>query len=299
MQQQQLVQPMSKPSWRGLQGGGTTPVGEFVGTVGSWGLAQSQYGQQVVFKINQAQILHTDTPFPYAELDLSIKYSEAQNSGWGKFGESIARALGISMEVLDIDQLIGQVIHCVRNDNYTFFVDKSGQAAIGSYWELVQFVQPGTSVPSIFAQKNPVTGVPPNSNSAAAVPPMPPPALATPSNPGIPTPVIPTVPIPAPIPVPVVPVAVPLAPPVAPAVPVPATPVIPTAPDGNNAEEVAKQLLHGKTLSEFYRDAMQNPEIRANPSISQAIVMQAYVEGLKAQGVATENPDGTFSVVGM
>ncbi len=302
MTQPQSVQPMQKPSWRGLQGGGQTPVGEFVGTVGSWSLAQGQFGQQVVFKIHSAQILHTDTPFPYAELDLSIKYSESQNSGWGKFGESIARVLGISMEVLDIDQLIGQTIHCVRNDNFTFFVDKAGQAAIGSYWELVQMVQPGQSIPSIYAQKNAGGALGPatNPNGTPAIPIAPPITPPTAPVPAIPTPIVPTAPAPVTTPIATQPTPVPIPEPV-PAV-VPATPAQPApvvTPDGSNAEQVAKQLLHGKTLSEFYRDTMQNPEIRANPTVSQSIVMQTYVEGLKAQGVVTENPDGTYSVLRM
>lgn len=296
---------MQKPSWRGLTGGGATPVAEFLGTVASWALATNQYGQAVVFKIHQAQILHSDTPYPYAELDLSIRYSESQNSGWGKFGESIAAAFGISMEALDIDGLIGQVIHCVRHDNFTFFVDRQGVPAVGSFWELVTLVQPGQQVASIYAQVNAAAAVNPNGTSAQApaVPPAPgtPPAPPTAMQPQIPTPIVPqpAAPVTPPITNPVV--GVPATPPVPPAAAVPvATPTpMPAAPDGSGAENVAKQLLHGKTLSDFYREAMQNQDIRANPVLSQAILMQTYVEGLKQQGVASENSDGTYSIVGM
>ncbi len=307
-QAQPGIQPMQKPSWRGLTGGGATPVAEFVGQVGSWGLATNQFGQQVVFKIQQAQILHSDTPYPYAELDLSIRYSESQNSGWGKFGESVATSFGVSMEALDIDGLIGQTIHCVRHDNYTFFVDRQGVPAVGSYWEMVSLVQPGQQVASIYAQVNPAGALvtAPNPNGTLAMPPPMVPQIPTPMAPQPPPAMVPVATQPAPIPpvpvAPVVPVAAPIPTPIVPAPPVaivaPAILVAPVGPpDGSGAETVAKQLLHGKTLSDFYREAMQSEAIRANPTLSQSILMQTYVESLKQQGVAIENADGTYSVV--
>jgi hypothetical protein len=145
-----------KPTWRGLKQGGSwaTPLAEFVGTNAplgsnhSWRTEAGQFGSQIVLCFNRLQVIRTDAPYPNSEVELWLKYSEQKNSAWGRFGQSIADALGVELDLLDIEQLNGQQMHMVRHDNVDFgFKDRNtGQAATGTVWQLVKLLQPGERV---------------------------------------------------------------------------------------------------------------------------------------------------------
>jgi len=148
-----------KPTWRGLKQGGSwaTPLAEFVGTnapIGpnhSWRTEVGQFGPQIVLCFNRLQVIRTDAPYPSSEVELWLKYSEQKNSAWGRLGKSIADALGVELDLLDIEQLNGQQMHMARHDNVDFgFKDRNtGQAATGTVWQLVKLLQPGESVTPI------------------------------------------------------------------------------------------------------------------------------------------------------
>jgi hypothetical protein len=136
-----------KPGWQGMRDGGSwsTPVSDFVGNMADWRVEPGQFGNQVIMSFDRCQVFQSDSPYPGAEVEVWIKYSEQKNSGWGKLGQSMADKLGVELELMDIDQLKGQQMHMVRHDNVPFgFNDRvTGAPATGTVWELTELLAPG------------------------------------------------------------------------------------------------------------------------------------------------------------
>ena len=317
-----MINPLAKPSWRGLsQGGNRIPVAEFIGQCTAWAVAPDNFGNQNVnLSFGNCQVLHSDTPWPYAEITLAIKISQSVNSGWGKLGETIARAFGVTMDILDIDQLMGQWVHMVRHDATVFGQDRNtGKDMTGVTWEMVGFVQTGVQVVPRYVAEYPhpvpgVNGAPANSNLAPAMP-TPPLAVAPAVVPGMPVPTAPAIipPVPQPIapvaPIPdvpaaAVPVAQAMAPPVPQAVPVApvATAVTPpvtaaVADDTLDARTRAKQLLHNKTAADFFSAAITDQTIRGDLGLVNAIAQSQFIPGLIASNEVQAQPDGTYLII--
>lgn len=138
-----------KPGWRGLKSVGDfkTPVIEFVGKLSKWRTEPSQFGNTIRMQFTNCQVLRADAPYTAAEVSLNIKFSEYENSGWGKLGASFAKVLNTSIDLLDVDFLVGQFLHMLRYDNVDFgFVTKEGDQARGTVWACEAIVLPGASV---------------------------------------------------------------------------------------------------------------------------------------------------------
>tara|TARA_Y100000310_G_scaffold193641_1_gene193601 strand:+ start:8073 stop:8834 length:762 start_codon:yes stop_codon:yes gene_type:complete len=164
-----------KPGWKNMKGGGSkTPVAEAVGLFSGWKTEVSNFGgNNVVLSFTNCQMLKLDAPYPYPDWDLSIKFSESINSGWGIIGTSLAEGLGLELDMLDIDLLRGRWCHMLREDNHSFGTNKTvnpPQAMLGSVWRLVRFVQPGESVVSVAPVMAPTPVATPAPAQAIAAP---------------------------------------------------------------------------------------------------------------------------------
>ena len=269
-----------KPSWQGLKGAQdfNNPVEEVVGTIVNWRLEPNHFGDnQVIFTFANCQILKTDTPFPYPDWEMSIKFSESERSGWGMFGASAAAALGVDIELLDIDLLKQRQVHILRSP-HEYGPDKNKPEIapgvwppmVGKVYRIIRFVQPGEAVTSVA----PIGGV-------VAAPTA---AIATPVTPPV------TVPVAMPDPQ----VAMAMAPPIA-------APIAVSAPSTNevSSEDQALILLHGKTIAAFFQAAVPDPVVRLDPILVNAIMSNTFVVGMVASGRVVMDEGGVYTVVGM
>lgn len=327
-----------KPSFKGLrQGGNQTPISELVGQVQRWWQEPDNFGG-IRFKMHliQCQILKTDAAWPYSEADVEIRISDSATSGWGLFGKSCAQAFGIDIEQFDIDMLVNQWVHLVREDRHVYGQNQqTGQPMVGSVWYLHELMQPGQQASPVWPQYNQgqqvqgqqypgSQGFPANGQQAPGgqqqfpgyQPPVQPPATPGAYNP-FPQP---TAPAPMPGAAPAAtqppstgvppwdpnqqqvgqqPVAVAVAP-EAPAVLPPAQAPAPSAsePAATDPTGRAKQLLNGHTLAEWYSTALSDPTVRQDANIINGIMNNTLVEQWKQQGVAQVDAQGRHTVTG-
>ena len=143
-----------RPSWHNIRSGGGPPVQELIGLVNSWSTEPNRFGRyKFNLHLGSIQVLAADAPYPYSEVTIGINYSDTPtlNSGWGLFGQSIAHALGLELEEVDVDALKGKWVHLCRRDKINFGTNQQGQALIGNAWELVELVQPGQVVQPVYS----------------------------------------------------------------------------------------------------------------------------------------------------
>ena len=141
-QQQQTGQTVTlaegaKPTWRGMKDSSyQIPVREFVGLLTRWDTEDSPFGgTNVLFQFDNCQIILTDAPYPHAEVEVPIKYSERKNSAWGSFGQTVADVLGIDVEGLeDPDPLIGKWVHMERFTRDYGVNRQTGLQMTGQVW---------------------------------------------------------------------------------------------------------------------------------------------------------------------
>ena len=290
-----MMQPEAlKPSWRGLQASGNqTPVSEVVGQVASWLMTPNNFGSQnVAINFVNCQVLDSDAAYVYSEWTLNIKYSDRQISGWGLFGVSLATALGVDIEMMDLDHLPGRWFHLVRVDNYQFGTNQqTGQPMTGNIWQVVKAMQPGeqpvrqrAAAPAPMLTQPPVNGVVAQPVVAQAAPLAAAPVMAAPVA------VAPIAPTPAPM-AQAAPIVVPQA--------APPQVVMPEPAPMGDATSVALAHLHGSTLSDFFQKALADENIRAAPEITQAIVGNTFVAAKIASNEVIQNADGTHTVVAL
>lgn len=271
-----------KPTWKGLKGSGASanPIAEIVGLCQAWDAKPNSFGDtQVNLHFSNCQVIKADAVFPYAEWTLSIKYSDSQNSGWGIFGESVAEALGINIELLDIDLLKGQWCHILREDGHSFGTNRqTSQEMLGTAWHLVETIQPGAQV----------TPRHPSLQQAALVAQV----VATPTLPAL-TP-IPSTPAPTPAMLGNTITDTAVSSPVAASIPTVDTPELSQDPTVR-----VMQLLHGKDLATFFQLAVPDLVLRTDPMLINSILSNVFVPGKLASGEVVQNPNGTYSVRGM
>lgn len=135
--------------WSGLSVGGAfkVPVICFIGRLTDMVYdAQSQFGLRIIEKYDQVQILESPAPWPWATIDLSIKYSDREESGWGRHVGS-AKVLGIAQNAATLDQakseLVGKVYELRQKDESYGEDAKTGQAFHGDVWRFMRIVLPG------------------------------------------------------------------------------------------------------------------------------------------------------------
>lgn len=142
--------PQAQPEikWSGLNKGGSfkVPVIAFIGRLTDMVYdAQSSFGLRIVEKYDQVQILESPVPWPWAAIELSIKYSDRENSGWGKHVES-AKQIGIAQNVATLEQakteLVGKVYE-MRQVHENYGEDKDGKSMTGDVWRFVRIMGAG------------------------------------------------------------------------------------------------------------------------------------------------------------
>ncbi len=278
----QQVMPPAEIKWSGLAtGGGKVPVVCFIGRLIDIVEDPRQYGLYLMEKYDQVQILESPAPWPWATIDIPIKYSDKENSGWGHHVTS-AKALGLATAATNLAmakaELVGKIYE-MRQSAQSYGENQAGQAMTGDVWRFVRIVQPGA--PMVTPQ--PQYAVPP----AVAPAPVNPAALApaAPATPAIPPAVDPA------IAAALVAAAVPLTPAVA--------PVINVAPDPSDTPAIrAKKLLHGRALNEFLAVALPDELLKSDPALVNSIFDGSLVLGLKSSGQVVMGPDLKFTVVG-
>ena len=296
----QQVMP-AEVKWSGLSTGGAfrIPVIAFIGRLTDMVFdTQSQFGLRIIEKYDQVQILESPVPWPWATIDVSIKYSDREESGWGRHVAS-AKAIGLAVQAASFEQakaeLVGRIFELRQTLNESYGENKSGQTMSGDVWRFVRTVD----ITGQAAVQQPQYVMPP---PVATVQPVPINVAATPQ----PVPVVqPVAPLPA---QPVQPIApVPAVAPAPAPVPAPApTMVAPPGPAGafdvtlaptDTAPVRGKKLLHGKMLNEFLGVALIDPVVKADPPFVNTIFDQSFIVGLKASGQATQGADGRFQII--
>jgi len=165
--------PLPELKWSGLKTGGQykSPLNKFIGRMDSYALdTQAAYGLRIVLRFSQLQVLETTAPWPWATADISVKYSDSENSGWGKLVKS-AKDLGLAIQAATLQEamndLVGKIFEMHQSVNEHFGEDKEGKAMLGDVWRFVRILQMG-------GFQQPAYGTP----SVPAAPPTP--AMTTP-----------------------------------------------------------------------------------------------------------------------
>lgn len=129
------------PSWKGLKiGGEKTPLLEFIGTLVKWSTEVDNFQNVNILIFYQGlQVLDSTTPYPSSEGMLTIKYSDSQNSGWGKAGASYAKANGLDIEQMELDMLKGQVHHMYLKTDEQYGINRqTNETMVGTVWKCIQ-----------------------------------------------------------------------------------------------------------------------------------------------------------------
>lgn len=264
MGQPGLPQPDIK--WSGLAIGGAfkIPIIAFIGRLTAMVEdTTTQYGLRIVEKYDQVQILESPSPWSWATIDLSIKYSDREESGWGRHVGS-AKALGLAQNAVNLDQarveLIGKIYELRQKDESYGEDQKTGQAFHGDVWRFVRIVtgiaQPPQAQyvqPTVVSAPAPAPAVPPLAQQPAAVV-QPQPAAPTSSFSAV------------------------LA-------------------DTDTAPVRAKKLLHGRALNEFLAVALTDEKVKADATFVNSIFDQSFIVGLRSSGQVEVGTDGKFNVV--
>jgi hypothetical protein len=169
--------PMMPPAvvkWGGLSSGGSNKILVvcFIGRLVDMVNESQTYGLYIREKYDQVQILESPAPWPWATIDVPIKYSDREESGWGRHVGS-AKALGLAINVATLDEakaeLIGKVYEMRQKDESYGEDSKTGVAFHGDVWRFVRIVPAGGVQPQVqYATVPPVAQPVPAPQSQAA-----------------------------------------------------------------------------------------------------------------------------------
>lgn len=277
--------------WSNLDSGGVlkTPLKKFIGRFDSYKKEEHFNNLYVCYKFSNVQVLDTDAPWPYATADIYIKYSNRENSGWGKHVESV-KGLGLAQTASTLDAAIADLqgkVFEVHKDIESYGTDKAtGNNMQGEVFRFVRIIQPGVPQPQPQVQQTPVA--PPS-------PPVQPVQTTPPQVAQVPTPVAPAMD-------PAVLAALQAAgaiPAMAPS-PVPTT-VQPTGFDLNVKPDDtpynrALKLINGRNLNEFLGLALTDDRIKSDDEFVKSIYNSGFVNSAKHAGQIVEE-NGIYKVV--
>jgi len=130
----------------------STPLKKFRGflegyeTKGRTGRFAKEGDLDVILKFKDITVYESDAPYPYKVAQLVLKFSDAANSGWVVFEDSIAEVLGISTDDVTVDLIKGKVVLMERTDDFVFFkretTDEQGKPIVveakGSIWKVLE-----------------------------------------------------------------------------------------------------------------------------------------------------------------
>lgn len=131
-------------SKRQVGGAYNTPLKKFKGHFDDYDVQPrkgqfAKEGQQdVLVNFSKITVLETDSPYPYESAQLIFKFSDSINSGWCVLEDSIASVLGINVDDVNIDLLLGKNVLMEREDGHLFFTDKAGTESKGTVWRVVE-----------------------------------------------------------------------------------------------------------------------------------------------------------------
>ena len=315
---------LSKPGFGNLTTG-RPPIDEVIGIIQDWKVEFDPQYQSSNFHLlmQNIQVLHSQSPWPYTECDIRIRVGTGLNGGWGLFGQSIAAQLGCSLDAVDVDLLKGQWVHLVCIHNWFYGVNnQNGQVMTGDVWKLHRFLQPGENPAPMFdtyardalasgqsVVPQPAAGGQQAGYANGQVAPN----MATAQGPSL-------------NPQAVQPIAQQAAPQAAQTLPhqmAPSQPMpnpMPSQAVGQQGQQVAQvpqatevvpqqevigqaiqtpleratSLLLGSTKSQFFEKAVVDETIRKDPSLMAAITGDTFIAGLLSSGAFFENSLGVF-----
>jgi hypothetical protein len=261
-----MVGQPAEIKWGGLQkGGNKVPVIAFIGRLAD--IVEDptgQFGLRLVEKFDQVQILESPVPWPWATIDIPIKYSDREDSAWGRHVSS-AKSLGLAMQAMSLAQakadLVGKIYEMRQiNESYGDDPKNPGQTIHGDVWRYVRIVNMmgAAQMPQpVPAQAPPQYVIPPQVQPPPVAQPQPQPLTAPTQKVEFNTTLLPT----------------------------------------DTAPVRAKKLLHGKALNEWLGIALLDPVIKADSGFVNSIFDTSFITGLKAQNQVTLGPDSKFTVL--
>ena len=131
-------------SKRQVGGAYTTPLKKFRAHFDSYDVQPrkgdfAKEGQQdVLCSFSKLTVLDTDSPYPYDNAQIILKFSDSINSGWCILEDSIATVLQKTIEEVSIDDIVNADTTWDREDNHLFFVDKAGKESRGTVWRVTE-----------------------------------------------------------------------------------------------------------------------------------------------------------------
>lgn len=278
----QYGQPQIEIKWSGLKTGGQykVPVIAFRGRLADMVYdTQSQYGMRVVEKFDQVQILNSPVPWPWATIEVSIKYSDSEGSAWGRHVAS-AKNLGLARGAGTVEEakmeLVGKYYE-MQQFHESFGEDKDGKAMAGDVWKFISILgqgqgQTGGQTPQAIVQPQIPQYIPqpqmPQYIQPAQMAPQP--MVQQQGNPTLAPAVVVTAPI--------------------------VTGFDTTPAPTDTAAVRAKKLLHGRALNEFLAVALVDPLVKGDSAFVNSIFDQSFIVGLKASGQVQIMPDGKHLV---
>jgi hypothetical protein len=63
---------------------------------------------------------------------------------------------------------------------------------------------------------------------------------------------------------------------------------------GKSVQDIAMEILNGKTLAQFNQEILQRPEVRANPDFQRSILDKSFVTALVQTGQFTVDENGVY-----
>ncbi len=131
------------------------PVIGFIGRLTSVALdTQSQYGLRLVEKYDQVQILESPVAWPWATIDISIKYSDKEGSAMGRHFAS-AKVLGIGLSAQNVAEMTAALAgnsYELHQADESFGEDRSsGEKMHGDVWRFIRISSPNIQPQSTYA----------------------------------------------------------------------------------------------------------------------------------------------------
>jgi len=98
-------------------------------------------GQKVVaWEFTDIEVMDSDEPYDLKTAVIGLNYSDALNSGYVAFEDTVAEAFDVPEEEACIDLTVGARIHVTREDNHLFFIDKNKKESRGVVWHVAEVV---------------------------------------------------------------------------------------------------------------------------------------------------------------
>lgn len=124
------------PSVRGLEDAGT-PLRKFRGTLDSVPPPEDRYGKmRITLNFRDVEVIESVEPYHFPIAQISMNQSNRKNSGWGVFGDSLAKLLP---DDEDLKDCIGRRFGMVMELGHKYGEDRqTGEDLIGNPWRVFE-----------------------------------------------------------------------------------------------------------------------------------------------------------------